>query len=411
MLLIYRILINLILLFSPIIILIRILKKKEHPVRFLEKVGFFSKKRKRGNLIWFHGASVGEIKSIIPLLEKFEKNPKIDQILITSNTLSSSKIINTLKLKKIIHQFFPVDANLVVDKFLRYWKPSKVAFIDSEIWPNTILKLNKMKIPIILLNARITKKSFTRWNFFSNFSKKIFSKINISLSSSSESSKFLKRLNVQNVKKIGNLKFTQSDTQRNLVNKKLELYLKSKKIWCASSTHNTEEIICGQVHLNLKKKIKNLLTIIIPRHIHRCMKIKKELEKQGLTVHLTKEGKNLRGQRDILLVNSFGKTNLFFQYSNHVFLGGSLILHGGQNPIEPAISGCNILHGPNIQNFREIYEYLKINKISHKVINKQQLTKTLIKLFNQNKKSNNIKKRLMFIGKDILNKTYKEINL
>ena len=411
MLLIYRILINLILLFSPIIILIRILKKKEHPVRFLEKVGFFSKKRKRGNLIWFHGASVGEIKSIIPLLEKFEKNPKIDQILITSNTLSSSKIINTLKLKKIIHQFFPVDANLVVDKFLRYWKPSKVAFIDSEIWPNTILKLNKMKIPIILLNARITKKSFTRWNFFSNFSKKIFSKINISLSSSSESSKFLKRLNVQNVKKIGNLKFTQSDTQRNLVNKKLELYLKSKKIWCASSTHNTEEIICGQVHLNLRKKIKNLLTIIIPRHIHRCMKIKKELEKQGLTVHLTKEGENLRGQRDILLVNSFGKTNLFFQYSNHVFLGGSLILHGGQNPIEPAISGCNILHGPNIQNFREIYEYLKINKISSKVINKQQLTKTLIKLFNQNKKSNNIKKRLMFIGKDILNKTYKEINL
>ena len=141
------------------------------------------------------------------------------------------------------------------------------------------------------------------------------------------------------------------------------------------------------------------------------MKIKKELEKQGLTVHLTKEGENLRGQRDILLVNSFGKTNLFFQYSNHVFLGGSLILHGGQNPIEPAISGCNILHGPNIQNFKEIYEYLKINKISSKVINKQQLTKTLIKLFNQNKKSNNIKKRLMFIGKDILNKTYKEINL
>lgn len=410
-LLIYRILINLVLLFLPIIILVRILKKKEHPVRVLEKVGFFSKKRKKGNLIWFHGASVGEVKSVIPLLEKLEKNPKINQILITSNTLSSSKIISALKLKKIVHQFFPIDASIIINKFLKYWKPNKAAFIDSEIWPNTILKLHEMKVPTILLNARITKKSFKRWNFFPNFSKKIFSKIDKTLSSSRDTLKFLKKLNVKNIEKIGNLKFSQSNVNRNFVNENLERYLKSKKIWCASSTHYPEEKICGKVHLNLKKKKKNLITIIIPRHIHRCVKIKAELEREGLIVHLTKEGNNLPKNIDILLINSFGKTNLFFKYSSHVFLGGSLINHGGQNPIEPAISGCNILHGPNIQNFKEIYQYLKKNKISNKVNNKNQLTKTLTKLFSENKKSNYIKKKIMLLGKDILEKTYKQINI
>ena len=126
---------------------------------------------------------------------------------------------------------------------------------------------------------------------------------------------------------------------------------------------------------------------------------------------MTKEGNNLPKNIDILLINSFGKTNLFFKYSSHVFLGGSLINHGGQNPIEPAISGCNILHGPNIQNFKEIYQYLKKNKISNKVNNKNQLTKTLTKLFSENKKSNYIKKKIMLLGKDILEKTYKQINI
>ncbi|MFL2896860.1 MAG: 3-deoxy-D-manno-octulosonic acid transferase [Candidatus Pelagibacter sp.] len=135
------------------------IKEKEDPKRFKEKIGFFSKKRKRGNLIWFHGASVGEIQSIIPLIEKFEKNKKIDQILVTSNTISSSKIIEKYKLKKTIHQFFPIDCNLISQKFLNYWKPFKVFFIDSEIWPNTINNLSEQKIPIILLNGRITKKN------------------------------------------------------------------------------------------------------------------------------------------------------------------------------------------------------------------------------------------------------------
>ena len=177
MLFIYRVLINLVFLISPLIILFRIIKKKEHLVRFKEKIGFFSKKKIKGKLIWFHGASVGELQSIIPLLEKFEKNKDIKQILITSNTLSSSKIINKTKLKKIIHQFFPIDTYFISEKFINYWKPSKAYFIDSEIWPNTIFKLKEKKIPIVLINGRITKKTFNRWKLVSKFSRKIFSNL------------------------------------------------------------------------------------------------------------------------------------------------------------------------------------------------------------------------------------------
>jgi len=180
MLILYRFLINLIIILSPLIILYRLFKKKEHLSRFKEKFCYFSKKRIRGKLIWFHGASVGELQSIVPLLEKFEKNKEIQQILITSNTLSSSRIVEKIKIKKIVHQFFPVDTNLLSNKFLNYWKPSAAFFIDSEIWPNMLHNLQEKNIPTLLLNGRITKKTFSKWSLIPNFSKKIFSKFNFS---------------------------------------------------------------------------------------------------------------------------------------------------------------------------------------------------------------------------------------
>ena len=143
MIYIYRLLINIIFIFSPLIIFFRLLKKKEDPKRFWEKFCFFSKKRDDGKLIWFHGASVGELQSIIPLLEKLVKNKRIKKILITSNTLSSSKIIQNFKSKKIIHQFFPIDTNFYTKKFINYWNPTAVFFIDSEIWPNMLINLKK----------------------------------------------------------------------------------------------------------------------------------------------------------------------------------------------------------------------------------------------------------------------------
>ena len=406
----YRILTNLILILSPIIIFIRLLKKKEHPKRFKEKFGFYTKKKIKGKLIWFHGASVGEILSIIPLIESLEKNKEINQILITSNTLSSSKILSNLKLTKTIHQFFPIDTNHHTQKFLKYWKPSVAVFIDSEIWPNMITNIKKTPISLILMNARITDKSFKRWKLFKSYAKKIFVNFDICLSSSHKSKKYLKSLGAKNIKHVGNLKFTQSEKNITFLDNDLRKFFLSKRIWCASSTHSTEEFICANVHKKLKVKYKNLLTIIIPRHIHRTEEIVNEMKKLNLNVHLHNSKNKIDKDTDIYLVNSFGQTKSFFKVCKTVFLGGSMIKHGGQNPLEAARFGCKILHGPNVWNFDEIYNLLKKNKVSRKIINSNQLSLNVDKMLNNKNKYRSLENKIKSLGNKILISTLNEIN-
>ena len=407
----YRIIINFVFLLSPIIIIYRLIKRKEDFNRFKEKFCFFSEKRVKGKIIWFHGASVGELQSIVPLLEKLEKNKEIKKILITSNTLSSSKILQKLKLKKIVHQFFPIDTNFHSNKFLEYWKPSAAFFIDSEIWPNMFLNLKNKDIPITLLNGRITKKSFSRWKVFSNFSKKIFGMFVLCISSSKESKKYLIKLGANNVKLIGNLKFSQSENESHEIKKGLKKFLLSKRIWCASSTHHSEENFCALVHKDLKKKYKNLLTIIIPRHVERVDSIISELSSLKLKIHTFNSKIKLDDRIDIFIVDAYGKTKSFYNLCKNIFLGGSLINHGGQNPLEATRYGCNILHGPNVSNFKEIYEFLKKNKISQKINNQNEIKKYLKKLFSKKANSKIIQKKLSLIGQKILENTYKEVKL
>jgi len=411
MLIIYRFLINIILLFSPIILIIRLIKKKEDIFRFSEKFCIFSKKRGAGRLVWFHGASVGEIQSIVPIIEKLENESKIKKVLITSNTLSSSKIIKKLKFKKVVHQFFPIDTNYFSNKFLEFWNPSNVFFIDSEIWPNMILNLKRKNIPITLLNGRITRKTYKRWKKLPNFSKSIFSKINYCYAASNKSKYFLKKLGAQKVKFIGNLKFSQSEKEKIKINKDLKKLISSRTTWCASSTHNMEEKFCGLIHKNLRKKYKNLLTIIIPRHIERTKAIIRELHKLGLKTQTHEPKMKIDKKIDIYIVNSYGKTKSFYSLCNNVFLGGSLISHGGQNPLEATRYGCNILHGPNIDNFEDIYDFLKKNKILFEVKNHKEAFNKLNKFFEKKSYSVKVKKKLSFIGKKILQKTYQEIGL
>ena len=411
MLFIYRIIINLITLISPIIILLRLLKKKEDPKRFKEKFCSFSKKKIKGKLIWFHGASVGEILSVIPLIEKLEKKGEIKQILITSNTLSSSKIISNLKLTKVIHQFFPIDTNYHTQKFLKYWKPSIAIFIDSEIWPNMIYNIKKNNISLTLINARITNKSFRKWKIFSKTAKNIFQKFDLCLSSSLKSKRYLKILGVKKIKYIGNLKFTQTEKDINELNKSLRKFFLTKNIWCASSTHEKEEKICLEVHKKLKLKYKNLLTIIIPRHIHRTKEILSEIKKLNLKVHLHDSGGIVNNKTDIYLVNSFGQTQSFFKICKVIFLGGSIIKHGGQNPLEPARFGCKILHGPNVWNFNEIYNLLKNYKITIKIKDSKQLFSKVNDMINKKSKTNDLKNKFKGLGNKILNSTLKEMNL
>ena len=411
MILFYRFFINLIFILSPLIILIRLMKKKESLERFKEKLGFFTKNRSRGKLIWFHGASVGEFQSIVPLLEKLEKSKKISQILITSNTLSSSKLISKIKLKKISHQFFPIDNDLIIKKFINYWKPSIALFVDSEIWPNTLINLNKKKIPTILINARITRKSYNKWIKLKNFSKSIFNKFDLCLSSNKETVVFLKKLGAKNIKYFGNLKYSQSENEKIEIDSQTMKFISSKTAWCASSTHNSEEKFAGLIHNKLKKKYKNLLTVIIPRHIDRKEEIKEQLSNLGLKVHVHEPKTRIHKDTDIYLVNSFGKTKSFYSIIKNVFLGGSLIKHGGQNPLEAVRYNCNILHGPNVSNFNEIYKFLHNQNISKKVMNLNQTINILNKLFNSKKSQKNIKDKINIIGQKILKKNIDEISL
>jgi 3-deoxy-D-manno-octulosonic-acid transferase len=408
---VYRILTNLIVIFFPIIILFRLLKKKEHPARFKEKIGFYSKKKLSGKLIWFHGASVGEILSIVPLIEKLENNKNIKQILITSNTLSSSKILSNLKLKKTIHQFFPVDTNYHTQKFLNYWKPSIAVFIDSEIWPNMITNIKKKPISLILMNARITQKSFKKWRLFPISAKKIFQEFDICLSSSTKSSKYLKILGAKKIRFIGNLKFTESENNKDFLNNSLKKFFLSKKVWCASSTHNLEERICANVHKKLKNKHKNLITILIPRHIDRTEEIINEIKKLNLKIHLHNSRKKIDKDTDIYLVNSFGQTKSFFKICKTVFLGGSIIKHGGQNPLEAARFGCKILHGPHVWNFEEIYNLLRKNNVSSKITTQNKLTYKVDKMLNNKSNNKNLELKIKALGDKILISTLNEINI
>ena len=214
MLFFYRLVANFIFIISPIIIIYRIFKKKEDPKRFLEKIGKFDKKNTNNDLLWFHGSSVGEILSIIPLIEKLEKNKNVKKILVTSSTLSSSSVLQKLKLKKTIHQFFPIDTNFLSEKFLNYWKPSIAIFIESEIWPNMILNIKKKSIPLLLLNARITKKSFNKWNSISSLSKNLFGNFDVTFPQNNETKKYLKILGAKKIKMIGNLKFSENEIKK-----------------------------------------------------------------------------------------------------------------------------------------------------------------------------------------------------
>jgi len=402
--------------FAPIYLYFRKIRKKEDSIRYKEKLSKINIERGEGFLIWFHVASVGEAMSILPLIERCIEEEEINRILITSITLSSGKILEKRfnNNSKINHQFLPFDVNSLINKFLNHWKPNLSIFIDSEIWPNLILEISKKKIPLLLINARITKKSFNRWKFVVSFAKKIFGKFDLCITSNKESENFLKILGSKNIKNYGNLKFSniKNNTKKldlNFLNK-----IKNRKVWCAASTHPSEEIICTEAHLKIKKDYNNILTIIIPRHIDRVKTIKEELLKFNINVLLTTEINNFDDQTDILLVNSYGEALKFYDISKYVFLGKSLvqssIKDSGQNPIEPARLGCKILHGPYVSNFAETYNYLKKLGITEEVNDSNELSLSLIEELQKDKpKNHEIALKIENYGQNILNNVIMEL--
>ena len=403
---IYQFLLSIIIFFSPFIIIFRIFKNKEDKYRFKEKFCFISKKRGTGKLIWFHGSSVGEILSAIPIIKKYDNDKSINRILITSSTLSSSKILEKIKFKKTIHQFYPIDHILFSKKFLDHWKPDIAIFLESEIWPSMFRSIKKRGVHLILLNARITKKSFQRWSIIKKFSHSTFSLIDKAYSQNTETNYFLKKLKVKKITSIGNLKFIEHDNfKTNQADKKLFSQFRKYKTFVAASTHNTEELFAAKTHILLKKKIKNIITIIIPRHINRVDQIISQINELGLNVISRRSNKKKLDNIDVYLVDTFGESKKFYKFATTVFLGGSIIKRGGQNPLEPARFGAKILHGPNIDNFTDVYKYLNQLKISSVIKNPQQCANSII--FKKNMKK---AKKMKYLSTTILKKTLNELD-
>lgn len=404
----YNIITCLIIITSPFLIIFRILKNKEDPKRVLEKICIYSKKS-INNQIWIHAASVGELMSVIPVLRNFEKDKKINSIILTTTTTSSAKIFKKFKFKKTFHIYFPLDNDHLTLRFIKYWQPELAIFVDSEIWPNMFKNLSISQIPIIILNARITKNTFNKWKIFPKFAKEIFGKISLALPSNLDTVKYLKFFNVKNIKIAGNLKYYGEEKinkkNNNLLNKKFKNY----KVFCAASTHDNEEIFIGKLHKHLKKKYKKLITIIIPRHINRTLKIKDDMNKLGLKTALHSADEILKKNTDIYLVDSYGISSKFYNLSNITFMGGSLIKHGGQNPLEPARLGNFIINGPNIDNFKEIYSFLLKNKISFTSSSMSKIKEIIIKKIERKKNKKGVLK-IKKIGDQILYKNLFYIN-
>ena len=267
-------------------------------------------------------------------------------------------------------------------------------------------EINKKKTPLILLNARITRKTFKRWIKLKEFAQSIFNNILISYPQNQETRLYLKKLGSKKIIKIGNLKFVENKFEKQISNsKKFRSIFQNKKVWVASSTHKNEEIFCARAHIELKKQNKNLITIIIPRHVHRTEEIVRDIQNLGLNIALHSSNNSNLKDKDIYIVDTFGETKKFHKIASSVFLGGSIISRGGQNPLEAARFGARILHGPNVDNFKDVYKLLKFFKIS-KQINSPKKLASLISFKKNKHKALKIKK----IGRKIFNKTVIEID-
>jgi len=418
MLLIYRFFINIFFPLFIIIIFIRTWLNKEDKNRFKEKLfssSFNITKNNNKKLIWFHAASIGELISIVPLIKKLNQKNKFE-FLITTVTLSSARLITKefSNDKNVFHRFFPIDKPNLIKKFLGNWSPVLAIFVDSEIWPNFILEIKKRDIPLVLLNARITKKTFLRWNLLSDTAEQIFQSFELCLPASKESEKYLKKFKVKNIKYFGNLKLAANNKKDNLDTKNKKI-LNNNKFWCALSTHPGEDIFCLKTHLNIKKIHENIITIIIPRHINRVQNIKLSCEKLNLTSQILSDNEFIEKDKEIIIINSYGVALDYLGLCKSVFIGKSMIkkleLDGGQNPIEAAKSGCKIYHGPYVYNFQEIYELFNKYEISEKINNEDELANKLnIDLESSKEIKGNDIDIINNLGKKILNDTFNELS-
>jgi len=357
---------------------------REDGERLEERRGWPSLPRPQGSLIWLHGASVGEALSLLPLVERLSASGRA--ALMTTGTVSSARLIAERLPVGAMHQYAPLDAPQFMRRFIAHWRPDLALVAESELWPNMIVEASRAETPIILVNARLSERSFARWKRrLPNFIGSLLARVDLALAQSQDDADRFSLLGAPRVECAGNLKFDAPAPPADLQ----ELALLSgriagRRVWIAASTHEGEEAIVAEAHRQLSKRFPELLTMIAPRHPARGAEIAEQLQAQGLTCGLRSRGDE-PGVEPIYICDTMGELGLFYRLAGVVFLGKSLSNDlgggGGQNPIEPAKLASAILHGPYVRNFAEAYALLDSTGGAAVVRDARELAGTLTALF------------------------------
>ncbi len=331
---------------------------KEDQGRISERYGMPSHSRDADHIIWVHGASVGESLSALPVIEHILNSLPNVNVLVTTGTITSANVLSERLPSGSFHQYIPLDHPAYVNRFLSYWNPSTVLWLESEFWPNLIVEASKRKIPMALVNARVSDASFKSWKRNRWAIEPILQGFRVSLAQDDDVAQKLTALGAQNVATIGNLKYASAPLPNDEVQlADLRKAIGTRPIWLAAQTIAPEEEVVLQTHLALAKIVPDLITIIVPRHPERGPEILDRISQSELKVSVRSRSQDCDATTDIYLADTMGDLGLFFRLAEIVFLGRSLVpLGGGSNLLEPARLGCSVVQGPYTENFAEVSE-------------------------------------------------------
>jgi 3-deoxy-D-manno-octulosonic-acid transferase len=338
---------------------VRAAKGKEDGARRQERYGHASAPRPHGPLVWFHAASVGETTAIIPLINEVARRGI--SVVLTTGTKTSARIVSERLGSRVIHQYVPLDFKPAVSRFLDYWEPDLAIIAESEIWPMTMVELGQRHIPQVLVNGRLSDRTFGRWKKRLWLADALFENLALVIAQSETDAERFRTLGALPVMVSGNLKVdTDAPPHDNNALKHYRQQIRDRKTWAAISTFEGEENAAGIVHRALKERT-GLLTIVVPRHPERSDAIETMLTSKGLTVARRTRNDPITPDTDIFLGDTIGEMGLYLRLTEVAFVGRSLFAEGGQNPLEPAMLSCAILSGGNVQNFRDTYQMLAKN--------------------------------------------------
>jgi 3-deoxy-D-manno-octulosonic-acid transferase len=335
----------------------RLKRGKEHPERVGERSGLAAMPRPDGALVWVHGASVGEMLAIIPLVERIRARGF--GVLVTSGTVSSAALAQDRLPPGAVHQFIPLDAPRFIHRFLDHWRPNLALFAEGDLWPNLIMESAQRGIPLVLVNGRLSERSFSRWRRAPGSIAALLRHFDMCLTQSVADAERYSELGALRVTMTGNLKLDVPAPPANDAEvAAIRHALSGRAIFAAASTHPGEEAVIVDAHRRLRGSFPGLITVLAPRHPERGLGVVDIAAVSGLNAVLRSQGRLPGHDTDVYIVDSIGELGLVYRLAPIVFMGGSLVRHGGQNPIEAAKLGAAILHGPHVWNFAEIYAAL-----------------------------------------------------